>query len=142
MMISEAGLNLIRTYEGLRLSSYQDGRGIWTIGYGHTGPDVKPGMTITEQEANELLIQDAQTAEEAVDRLVKVGLSQGMFDALCDFVFNIGETAFAHSTLLAKLNAGDYMSAPSQIREWCHVDGKVSQGLLARRNAEVALWYS
>lgn len=142
MMISEAGINCIRAHEGLRLAAYQDERGIWTIGYGHTGPDVHEGMTITEQEANELLMKDVQTAEEAVDRLVKIGLSQGMFDALCDFVFNVGEGAFAKTTLLKHLNAGDYMSIPALLRDWCHVDGKVSDGLLARRNAEVALWYS
>src|SRR5271165_5063255 len=100
MTYSEAGLELTKRFEGLRLKAYQDDGGVWTIGYGHTGKDVKPRMTITEAKADDLLRSDVHTAVDAVSRLVTVPLTQGQFDALVDFVFNLGPTKFAGSTLL------------------------------------------
>src|SRR4029077_6585034 len=107
MKISDAGLGLIKESEALRLDSYQDVVGIWTIGYGHTGPEVVEGLHITEDAANALLLSDLETAEKCIDNSVSVQLTQGQYDALCSFVFNLGCMALRNSSLLRKLNAGD-----------------------------------
>ena len=106
-----AGLSFTEKEESCSLVSYQDPRGIWTIGYGHTGPEVVQGLTITQQQANDYLAQDIQTASDAVNRLVTVKITQGEFDALVDFVYNVGVGAFEDSTLLRMLNAGDFSGA-------------------------------
>jgi len=130
--------------EGLRLVAYLCPADKWTIGYGHTGRDVKPGLRITEQRAVELLEADLASAATTVRRLVRVPLSAPQEAALIDFVFNLGEGNLATSTLLRKLNAGDYASVPAQLRRWTkgRVKGvlKDLQGLIDRREAEVKLW--
>jgi len=138
--ISDAGLGLIKEFEGLRLDAYRCPAGFWTIGYGHTGPDVFRGKTITEAEADALLREDVRTAEAVVDRSVTVPLSDNAFSALVPFVFNIGATAFAHSTLLRKLNAGDVVGAADEFPKWRLSNGKVLSGLVRRRAAERALF--
>jgi len=144
MRTSERGLRLIKQHEGLRLNAYLDPVGVWTIGYGHT--PAKRGQVITLEQANRLLIEDAATAERAVLRHVKVPLTQGQFDALVSFVFNLGEGRLKESTLLKKLNAGDYAGAASQFERWVY--GKVSglnvrlPGLIKRRNDERRLFLS
>jgi lysozyme len=139
----QAGLNLTEAAEALRLTAYPDPatRGDpWTIGYGHTGADVYPGLTITRDKAEQLLQADVRTAESAVKRLVRVALTQGQYDALVDFVFNIGETQFASSTLLRKLNAGDYRSASFEFDRWNKAGGRILNGLVKRRDNEEALF--
>ena len=134
------GIELTQQFEGLRLTAYQDQVGVWTIGYGHTGPDVYPGLTISQNEATTLLLRDVGTAATCVNHVVTVALQQDEFDALVDFVFNLGTQAFAGSTLLRKLNASDFEGAINEFAKWDHAGGKVVAGLLRRRLAEAALF--
>lgn len=148
MHLSESGLAAIRAHEGLRLEAYPDpgsadGLPI-TIGYGSTrrldGSAWKLGDKITEAEATTLLRRDVSDAEVTVNRLVTVPLTQGQFDALVSFVFNVGAGAFKGSTLLRLLNAGDYTGAAAQFARWVNNDGKPLSGLVRRRNAERAMF--
>jgi lysozyme len=140
--INDEGVRLIKESESLRLTAYQDAVGIWTIGYGHTGPDVTPGKTITREQADALLRSDVGSAESDVRRLVKVPLSSNQFSALVSFVFNVGAgpTGFGGSTMLRLLNQGDYAGAADQFPRWNKAGGKVLQGLVKRRAAERALF--
>jgi lysozyme len=141
-MISERGLAIIREFEGLRLKAYPDpasGGDPWTIGYGHT-LDVEPGDTCTLEEAEQWLLDDCADAEVAVLKHVRVQLSQGQLDALISFVFNLGAGNFAKSTLLRKLNAGDYVGAWQEFPRWNKAAGKVMPGLSRRRAAEAKLF--
>jgi lysozyme len=137
---SDKGLALTQQCEGLRLTAYQDSVGVWTIGYGHTGSDVHPGLTILSEQATELLKNDVETAVAAVNKLVTVQLQQHQFDALVDFVFNLGSQRLAGSTLLRKLNAADYAGAAEQFLVWVRAGNQVLPGLLARRKAERAMF--
>jgi len=137
---SKSGLALTEQFEGLSLTAYQDSVGKWTIGYGHTGPDVYPGLTITQMEAESLLLNDLASAAASVNRLVTVALSQNEFDALVDFVFNLGTANFASSTLLKDLNAGNFAAAAEEFQKWDHAGGRVLAGLLQRRLAEANLF--
>lgn len=134
------GLTLTEQFEGCRLSAYQDQVGVWTIGYGHTGPEVCAGMTITAEQAEALLAQDVKSAADCVNRVVSVALTQEEFDALVDFVFNLGSGSFAQSTLLQLLNAGSFAAAAAQFDRWDQAGGAVVAGLLRRRQAETALF--
>jgi len=111
--------------------------GVWTIGYGHT-KNVHAGMTCTPQQAQAWLVLDTHEAQDAVNRLVNTDLTQGEFDALVDFVFNLGATAFARSTMLRLLNAGSIQEAAAPFALWDHAGGEVVAGLLRRRLAEKA----
>ena len=141
MKISDAGLALIKQFEGLRLTAYKDVAGFPTIGYGHL---LEPGENypdgITDEQATALLEHDVQMAEQAVSRLVKVALTQGQFDALVDFVFNLGALRLGQSTLLKCLNADRYQDAGAQLLRWDYAGGKLQPGLSIRREAELALW--
>ncbi len=134
------GLALTEQSEGLHLKAYQDSVGVWTIGYGHTGPDVHAGLTITQEQASDLLLQDVGTAVATVNRLVTVPLTQNQFDALVDFVFNLGSGNFAKSTLLRELNAGNTAAAAAQFLVWNRAGGVVLPGLTRRRQAEAELF--
>lgn len=135
----------IQQWEGLRLEAYQDGAGVWTIGYGHTG-GVKPGQVCTKAQADAWLRADLAESEYAVAHLVKVDLTDNQFGALVAFVFNVGVSAFAGSTLLRKLNAGDYAAVPGELAKWNKITVKgrkvASKGLSNRRAAEAGLWAS
>ncbi|PHM63664.1 lysozyme [Xenorhabdus ishibashii] len=138
MEISESGINKLKSYEGLKLKAYPDpatGAAPWTIGYGHT-KEVKSGQVITVQQAEELLHQDLIPIYAAIQRLVKVPLTQGQFDALCSFIFNLGIGDFAHSTLLKKLNTGDYQGAAKEFVKWDRADGRELAALRMRRESE------
>lgn len=137
---SQKGLALTQQFEGCKLAAYQDCAGIWTIGYGHTGADVHPKLTITEEEASALLLKDVASAVAAVNHLVIVTLTQNQFDALVDFVYNAGEAHFANSTLLREVNRGNHAGAAAQFLLWDHAGGCVVPGLLKRRQAEQALF--
>lgn len=140
MKTSEKGLQFIRHEEGERLTAYADIIGVWTIGVGHTGAvDGKPvakGMVISADKSRELLSADLLKFESAIARLVKVPLKQYEFDALVSLVFNIGETNFARSTLLKKLNTNDFKGAAEQFLAWKNAGGRPVQGLLNRRKRE------
>lgn len=138
--ISSRGKAKLRELEGERLSAYKCSAGVATIGVGHTGPDVRMGMTITAAESDRLLTRDLVRFERCVGMAVKVPLSQNQFDALVIFAFNVGEEAFRKSTLLKKLNLGGYAAVPEQLLRWVHAGGEESPGLRKRREAEIALW--
>ena len=138
MKISDAGIALIKSFEGLRLEAYPDpatGGDPWTIGYGHTG-EVRPDMVITEAEAEQLLRQDIVQFEMCVNRLLQVSVTQGQFDALVSFAFNLGCGNLRKSTLLRKLNAGDADGAAAEFAVWNRAAGRVMAGLTRRREAE------
>ena len=139
MFISNKGLNLIKHFESLQLKAYKCSANVWTIGYGHT-KNVKEGDRISQDQANCFLMQDLYSVERAIVRLVKVKLNQNQFDALCSLIFNIGISAFNKSTLLAKLNTGDYVGAAEQFRRWNKVNNVVMAGLVRRRQAEEDLF--
>jgi lysozyme len=134
------GLSLTEKFEGFSSNAYQDQVGVWTIGYGHTGPDVAAGRTITLAQAQALLAQDVSIAAACVNAVVTVKLTQQEFDALVDFVFNLGAGAFKGSTMLRNLNAGNFTSAAAQFDLWDRAGGAVVAGLLRRRQAEAALF--
>lgn len=146
MQTSEKGIALIKQFEGCKLTAYQDSVGVWTIGYGWTQPvDGKPiraGMTIKQETAERLLKTGLVSYESDVSRLVKVGLTQGQFDALVAFTYNLGARSLSTSTLLRKLNAGDYAGAADEFLRWNKAGGKVLNGLTRRREAERALFLS
>lgn len=141
MQYSRAGLALTESFEQCRLVAYQDSKGIWTIGWGHT-VGVHAGMTCTQARADAWLLADIQVAVAAVNRLVTVTLTQNEFDALVDLVFNIGAGNFAGSTVLRLLNAGGYAGAAQHIDDWDMCANKELAGLLRRRQAETNVFES
>lgn len=144
MKTSQAGIDLIKQHEGLRLEAYPDpasGAEPWTIGYGHT-KGVMPGQRITQEQAEQFLRDDLWWAEDAVNGSVTVNITQAQFDALVSLIFNIGATAFKKSTLLRKLNDFDYEGAADEFLKWVKAAGKEMPGLVNRRKAERALFLS
>lgn len=135
MQYSGNGLALTEQFEGCDLTAYQDSGGVWTNGYGNTH-GVVPASTITRQQAIADLHANIQNSVNDVNELVTVQLTQGEFDALVDFDFNLGRGNLATSTLLKLLNAGDFAGAAGQFDRWDRCDGKVLAGLLRRRQAE------
>lgn len=139
----ELAASSIKEFEGLRLESYKDSAGIATIGYGATridGKPVKMGMKIDRDEAEALLRADLLRFYRAVLSLVTVPLTDGMLAALTSFAFNVGVGALKSSTLLRRLNAGDYVGASNEFEKWCKVKGKPINGLIRRRKEEKALF--
>lgn len=139
MKTSETGIKLIEDMEGLRLKAYQDVVGVWTNGYGNTH-GVIPGSVITQAQAESDLLSNVAGSEYVVNSVVKVTLTQNQFDALVDFVFNLGSGNFQSSTLLRKLNAGDFAGASAEFPKWNHAGGIVVDGLTKRREAERLLF--
>jgi lysozyme len=141
MQFSTAGLELLKRSEGFRSRVYLDVSGHPTIGYGHRllHPESFPNG-IDESQATEILYSDVRDAEQAVQRMVRVHLTQGQFDALVDFAFNLGSGKLATSTLLKILNAGRYDDAAEQLLRWDHANGQECPALKERREAEAALW--
>ncbi|WP_277973003.1 lysozyme [Pantoea agglomerans] len=139
MKVSGRGLELIRRSEGLFLQAYPCPANVLTIGYGHTA-GVQPGDVITAEQADTFLQEDVAESVRAVNRLVTVPLTQNQFDALISFVFNLGIGNFRTSTLLKKLNAGDYTGAAKEFPRWVRAGGKQLPGLIKRRGAEKALF--
>ena len=140
MRVSEEGIDFIKQFEGFRAKTYRCSAGVLTVGYGHTGPDVRDGDEITEEIAEQLLEADLAEAEAAVNDYVDVALEQHEFDALVSFTFNCGVGALRASTLLKLLNQGRYSEAAVQFHRWNKADGKVVQGLVNRRAAEAELF--
>ncbi|ECB1325827.1 lysozyme [Salmonella enterica subsp. enterica] len=141
MKTSNDGLDFIRAREGVKLAAYQDGGGVWTIGYGHTR-GVKQGQVINHEQADEFLNNDLRQVESCISERVTVALNQNQFDALVSFVFNVGRQAFSDSTLLKKLNEGNYRAAADQFTRWVYDNDKFVQGLYNRRVAERDLFLS
>lgn len=149
MRTNNAALALIKEFEGLRLNAYPDPAHGWsvpTIGFGHTSaagaPTVRRGMTITATEAEDILRRDLGQYEAAVRSLVKVPLTENQFGALVSFTFNLGAGNLKSSTLLRKLNAGDYTGASAEFGKWVKAGGKTLPGLVRRREAERQLFMS
>ena len=145
MHMSQGGLdNLLKKFEGCKLKAYRCPACILTIGYGHTSaagaPEVKEGMTITQQQAEDILKADLVKYEQPVAAMVKVDLEQNQFDVLVDFAYNAGVGALKTSTLLKKINAGDFDAVPDELMKWTKGGGKVLPGLVRRRQAESAWW--
>ena len=139
MKISQEGVNLIKHFEGCRLEAYKCPAGVWTIGYGHTA-NVKEGDSVDQEAAEAFLIEDLESFEQAVTRLVEVPLTQQQFDALVSWTFNLGAGNLAESTLLRKLNNYQYAEVPEQMMRWVRAGGQVLDGLVKRRAAEAALF--
>ena len=140
MAVSLFGIDLICGFEGLRLKAYDDGVGVWTIGFGTTiypnGIRVKKGDTCTEAQAKAYMAYDLKKFESAVNNAVTVPVNQNQFDALVSLAYNIGPSAFSKSTLVRKLNAGDIRGAAEQFDVWVNAGGKRMQGLVNRRAKE------
>ena len=139
MQYSGNGYKLTMLAEGVRLNSYKDGGGVWTIGYGHT-LGVTASQSCTQEQAEAWLHQDTQSAVEAVNRLVKVVLNQNQFDALVDFTFNLGSGNLARSSLLIFVNKGQWLNAYHEFIKWNECAGKPEPGLTVRRQAEATLF--
>jgi lysozyme len=137
---SDAGLAMTKSFEGLRLTAYQDVAGNWTIGYGHMGPALLEGMTITQADADALLHADIADAAACVNRAVTEPITQNQFDALVDFCFNAGRGNFLQSTLLRKVNLGDFAGAAVQFGLWVRAGGEVVPALARRRKAEAEMF--
>ena len=140
MTINRAGLDLIKSFESLRLRAYRDPVGIWTVGYGHTGPDVYPGLEISKAEAEQLLADDLRESEDGVGEQVTVPLNDNQFSALVSFAFNAGNKALKGSILRNKLNKKDYKGAADEFRKWVYgtIGGRkvLLPGLVRRRAQE------
>lgn len=144
MKISKVGIDLIKSFEGCSLNAYKCPAGVWTIGWGTTEPinGVKPheGMVITQQQADELLIKNLKTYEDAVNKYVTYPINQNQYDALVSFTYNCGCGALKTSTLLKRLNVGLIQEAADQFDLWNKGGGKVLSGLVRRRAAEKKLF--
>lgn len=139
MRTSQKGVSLIKSFEGLRLKSYQDSVGVWTIGFGATR-GITAGMAITNEQAERMLVNDIGRFEPEIERLVKVPLSQAQWDALMSFTYNLGAANLGSSTLLKLLNASDYAGTAEQFPRWNKAGGQVLAGLTKRRLAERAMF--
>jgi lysozyme len=142
-MINRDTLELIKEYEGVRLTAYPDPGSLnglpWTIGYGHT-KGVKKGDKITEAQAEQFLIEDLKEAERVIEKHVRVPLNENQYGALVSFIHNLGETQFANGSIKAYINEGRLAEVPNRIALYNKNDGKVMKGLVRRREAEIALW--
>ena len=139
MNLGYNGTKILKFFEGCKLTAYQDSVGVWTIGYGHT-KGVYDGMTITQEEAEQMLLTELEEYEGYVEKYVTVPLTQNQFDALVVWVYNLGPTNFRRSTLLKELNSGNYTAAGNEITKWNKAGGKVLAGLVKRREAEAELF--
>lgn len=142
LIYSNNGLEITKHYEGFRADAYPDpasGGKPWTIGYGHTSGVIQ-GDKVTEGEATRWLRSDVESAERSIKKYVTVQLEQGMYDALVDFIFNVGEGNFKNSSLLRDLNRGEYDKARDGLAQWRKAAGKVMPGLIGRRAAGIATW--
>lgn len=149
MQVSDAGIELIKSFEGFRANAYPDpksGGDPWTVGYGTTkfpsGRPVKKGDYVTPAQAEMYLREDVKKFASSVDALVTVPLKQCQYDALVSFVYNLGATNFRKSTLLKKLNAKDYKGAADEFLLWVSPGSSVEAGLRRRRTAERAMFLS
>lgn len=142
MNISQNGVNLIKSFEGLRLTAYKavSTETYYTIGYGHYGPDVKKGSTITEKQAEDMLKDDLLLYVDAVNANVSRKINQNQFDALVSFTYNVGIYAFKTSTLLKRVNAYRDADVPYEFSRWNKSGGVVLAGLVTRRKKEADLY--
>jgi len=141
MKTSPKGIALIKEFEGLRLKAYKCPGGVWTIGYGHTA-GVKPGMVISERQAEDFLIADLIAFEKYLNNL-RLAINQNQFNALISFIYNVGTGNFSRSTLLRKVRANPQgNSIMDEFLKWVYSKGHVLPGLQRRRLAEMKLYFS
>jgi lysozyme len=142
MKISAAGVAMVARFEGCKMKAYRDAVGVWTIGYGHTSaagpPQVTPGLTITRDQAKDILANDLAMFESGVDALLRSAPTQGQYDAMVSFAYNVGLGNFAKSSVLRLFNAGDETGAAQAFGKWTKAGGRVLPGLVTRRAAEAA----
>jgi GH24 family phage-related lysozyme (muramidase) len=143
--VNKATLDLIKQYEGCKLTAYQDIVGIWTIGYGTTaaadlGIIPSRGLTITQDRAEDLLRQGVDKFATTVDAMITTSVNANEFGACVSLAYNIGPTAFAKSTVLRELNVGHFDKAAAAFRMWNKAGGEVIKGLVNRREAEIKLF--
>ena len=144
MKLSQNGVNFIKSHEALRLKAYQDSKGVWTIGWGHT-KNVHPGDVITREQAEQFIRDDFAWVERTLNTDLVTGrdkplVTQNEFDALCSLVFNIGSDAYLESTVRRKIKQGDKMAAARAFKMWVYSEHKFIQGLANRRADEVRLF--
>lgn len=144
MRISQKGIDFIKSHEALRLKAYQDSKGVWTIGWGHT-KNVHPGDVITREQAERFIRDDFAWVERTLNADLVTGrdkplVTQNEFDALCSLVFNIGSQAYLESTVRRKIKQGDKMAAARAFKMWVYSEHKFVQGLANRRADEVRLF--
>ncbi len=140
MAAEDIAADFVRRREGCCLRSYQDEAGVWTIGYGATGPEITRDLVWTMQQAETRLATDLAKFGAGVRPLIAVPLSERQIAALISFAFNLGLAALAQSTLRVLINQGDFIGAPGEFIRWCHAGGRKSRGLLMRRLYEAALF--
>ena len=140
MNLSLTGERLIKSFESLRLTAYQDQKGIWTCGWGHTGRDVVEGTTCDAALAETWFQMDTAAAVAGVNHTVRIPISQNEFDALASFTFNVGVGNEAHSTLVTYVNQSNFSAAGAEFPKWDHINGVPNAGLLRRRMAEQSLF--
>lgn len=139
----QIAFDFLRRHEGLRLSAYKCTGGVSTIGYGHTGADVLPGMTITREQAEQLLREDISHAAQAVDTLITASLTPCQWASLVSFTFNVGAGALRDSTLRRVVNhdPNDREAISRELRRWTRSGGRVTPGLVTRREDEIKLYF-
>lgn len=140
-MITSKSLDLVKHFEGCKLSAYKCPAGVWTIGYGHTA-GVKQGDTCTQTQADLWLKNELNAQERTINEFVTVKITQNQRDALASFIYNVGPGAFKNSTLARKLNNSDYTGAAAEFAKWTKAGGRTLPGLISRRAAERALFES
>lgn len=136
----DAAAEVIKKFEGCRLKAYQDQGGIWTVGFGQTGPNIGPATVWTQAQADAALVHFLESLDRVVMDLVKVPINENQYVALMSFAYNVGTAALARSSVLRLLNQGDYSGAADCFRSWVKVKGRTNQGLVNRREAERALF--
>ena len=144
MKLSQKGVDFIKSHEALRLKAYQDSKGVWTIGWGHT-KNVHPGDVITREQAEQFIRDDFEWVERTLNADLVTGrdkplVTQNEYDALCSLVFNIGSQAYLDSTVRRKIKQGDKMAAAHAFGMWVYSNHKFVQGLANRRADEVRLF--
>ncbi len=144
MKINQAGLNLIKKYEGFRSRAYRDAVGVWTIGYGHTSmaglPKVTPGLKISRQQGEYILARDVEKFAREIRPMILVDLTDNQFSALVSFAYNVGGANFRKSSVLKRVNAGRFDAVPNRLSLWVKAGGRTLKGLVRRRAAEGELF--
>lgn len=140
MKLGPKGAALIKSFEGCKLEAYKDGGGVWTIGWGHTGPHIGPDIVWTQEEADSVFLSDVEKFEDCVEAAIEREVTQEQFDAMVSLAFNIGCKAFLGSTLVRLVNGGNVDAAAGQFVRWNKDNGQVIAGLTRRRLAEEQLF--
>lgn len=142
MDIPETLLELVAEFEGFKAEAYQDIGGVWTCGYGTTGPDIHKGTSFTKEEALQRLSETLQSIWNQIEQKTSIALTSKQMEALCSFAYNLGTSALFKSTLWQYLEEGEIEQAAQEFPKWSHVNGKVIPGLLKRRVKEQELFLS